>query len=309
MPIKRPIEAQVRAHELGIVRIGDKQPTQNGTRPAMRDTFRLTSDQRSILEAVQQVYPGELREWTDEGKRRGWELLTGTRELRVFLVPERCHSEHMERWSRGGCTHRCDTVTVRMWQGEQVIERPCICDPERPECALMTRLQFGLSNVPLLGIWRLNSKGKIFSSEVRAELEQMQAVGMGDKAVYCVLSLRQQEIKRNGKTSKFAVPGITIDPSPPDFPALLQGMTIAGRLQMQQEARAQIEAPTAQMRQIEAPQEEAQDAVYCSEAVDEMMCSTAGCGSALTKAQLVKSKQFHGVALCPSCLKQKEASS
>lgn len=255
MAIQRPIDSQARARELGIVRIGEKKPTQNGgTRPAMRETFRITSPQRAILEAVQAVYGGELRPWAKTATEKEWELLTTVNELRVFIVPDRCMSEHMEQWSRGGCTHRCDTVTVQMSQDGQPVTRPCVCDPQNPACKLATRLQFGLSNVPLLGIWRLTSGGKIFSSEMRAELDQMSAVGMGSQPIYCILSVRQQEIRKNGKVSKFAVPGITIDPSPPDFPALLQGMTISGRLEMQRQSAAQIEAPTApQTRQIEAP--------------------------------------------------------
>lgn len=254
MAIQRPIDSQARARELGIVRIGEKKPTQNGgSRPAMRETFRITSPQKAILEAVQAVYGGELRPWAKTATEKEWELLTDVNELRVFIVPNRCMSEHMEQWSRGGCTHRCDTVTVQMSQDGQPVTRRCVCNPENPACKLTTRLQFGLSNVPLLGIWRLTSGGKIFSSELRAELDQMGAVGMGDQPIYCILNVRQQEIRKNGKVSKFAVPGITIDPSPPDFPSLLQGMTISGRLEMQQRA-AQIESPAApRALRIEAP--------------------------------------------------------
>jgi hypothetical protein len=324
---RSPLEQQTRARELGIVRIGEKVRTQNGgSRPAMRETFRITSESEEVLKAVQSVYPGELRKW-----EKGFELLTDAKELKTFVVPSRCFTEHMERWSGGGCTHRCDLVTCQTWDGDQPVEKACICDPQKPVCRLTTRLQFAIANVPLLGIWRLNSLGKIFSGELRATLDQMDSVGMGMQAVYTILSIRQQQIKKPGQPSrKFSIPTLTVDPNPPDFPKLLAGMTVTGRMALTQGAeRPRIEAGT-ETRRLSAPVDDDED--YGNGDPDEgdedsgsprppltpvgaagpgptsaLDCQAEGCGNGLTKAQAEYSKHhFGGRVICQECQRKEK---
>jgi hypothetical protein len=321
---RRPIDEQGAGRELGIIRIGEKKATANGgSRPAMRETFRLTSPYRAILEAVKARYGGELRPWKERAGH--WELLTDVNELKCVLIPDDCVNQWYERWSGGGCTHRCDGETVRMIGREgEPIERECLCDPDNRECALMTRLSVMLSDVPILGVWRLNSKGKIFAKEAWAEVERMRSLGFGRQAVFCLLQVRQQEIKRPGQgTKKFSIPGITLDPEPPNFVGFLRGCTVAGQLEAQGDTPRQIEAPA--QRRIEAPatrkeslpvdmaDEGVMDAEYTPQGqppagVIDLICCTNGCGQALTRNQATYSRQhFAGELLCSEHQRERKA--
>jgi hypothetical protein len=247
-----PINEQRRARELGIIRIGEKVAAKKGdgtptTRPAMRETFRITSAYKPILEAVALVYGGEIRPWAE---RLGhWELDTPANELRVMINHQHSLSRWYERWAQGGCTHRCDGETCIVTAGGEPVERDCMCDPDNRKCDTMTRLNVMLSDVPILGTWRLNSKGKIFGSEVQAAFDMMDAVGLNVGVTYCLLQINQQEIKKPGKAArKFSIPSLMLDPNPPNFAAVIQGVQ-QRQLTGQPASVPMIEAPKPQFEE------------------------------------------------------------
>lgn len=248
-------EAQQAGRELGIVRIGEKRVAASGkTFPAARDTFRITSAQEEILKAVQVRYGGELRPWAE--RRDHWELLTDVNEIRIMVKPTACLSQWYEQWSGGGCTHRCDGETVMVRGRDGIgVEKPCMCDPDNPKCKPTSRFSFMLSDVPILGVWRLNSGGKIFAQEASDYLGNLISLGMGDQWTYCILSVRMEEMKKPGQSpQRFAIPGVTLDPNPPNFPTMLVGSTVAGQLARQSQQVAMLESGAGR-RQIEAPRE------------------------------------------------------
>jgi hypothetical protein len=71
----------------------------------------------------------------------------------VLIPPRDAVSQWYELYAGSKCQRRCDGVT------EQKSDRPCMCDPEDRECAMTTRVNVMLRDVPALGQWLLISKG------------------------------------------------------------------------------------------------------------------------------------------------------
>ena len=210
---------QKQNREIGIIRIGEKVETQgNKTRPAMLETFRFTSSNREALGFLATEYGGGIRNW--EGHDGEYELYTEAKIIHVIVNAENSLTQWYETWAQGGCKVRCDGVTATLQdaQGRQSV--PCRCNPEDRQCFLTTRLSVMLPKVPMLGTWRLNSKGKIFAGQVAAFIETLQQFGMANG--FCFLTINQEEIKKPGQAPKyFSVPSLQIDTNPPNMHALI----------------------------------------------------------------------------------------
>jgi hypothetical protein len=195
----------------------------------MRETFLLTSTNREMLECAAKVYGGTVKPW--EGHPGQFALDTERTQLRVAVSTSQTLSQSYERWSGGGCTHRCDGVTCEVKRAigtgrEMRQERttvPCLCNPESPECKMVTRVSVMLTELPTVGIWRLDTHGTIAGLEMPAFVEMIQQLGFAAGPVFCILTVEQQEIKSVGKAAqKFAIPSLSLDPDPPGFVALIQ---------------------------------------------------------------------------------------
>lgn len=134
------------------------------------------------------MYGGTVQPWSDpKAAPDQFEVITETNELRIWLPPdEQGLSQHYERWSGGGCTHRCDgeqCVTTRR-DGDDYIEEtvPCVCVAQNDrKCELKTRLSVILPDVPLGGVWRVDTKSELAAEELPAMAElisQSQASGL-----------------------------------------------------------------------------------------------------------------------------------
>lgn len=200
------LDLQRRLVEIGRIRLGEK----DGNRPVKRDTWRLTSRNRDLLESAQTVYPGELRAWNDQ-----YELLTEATSLRVMVIPGQTLSQYYEMWSGGGCQRRCD--------GEQTIvpiDGPCLCPASHDErsalaakgqaCKATTRLSVLLPNVPGVGCWRLETHGYYAAVELAATSEIIERATAHGVMLPASLRIEQRESKKNGQTRKFPVPVIDV---------------------------------------------------------------------------------------------------
>ena len=200
MPI---VTLSTRMAEVGRIRIGKKGA--KGA-PVKLDVFRLTSSNRTALEAAAQAYGGTVEEWKGAPTTGQFELITESAELDVVLPPgDQALSQWLEHWSGGGCQRRCDGVT------EQLSQRPCLCAATGEQlCKPTTRLNVLLSKVPGLGVWRLESHGHYAASELAAAVAFLDQAGSNRGPLEATLRLEQRVSKSGGKTQKFAVPVLDI---------------------------------------------------------------------------------------------------
>jgi hypothetical protein len=205
------IDLQRRLQEAGRIRIGKQVENKGGkgTHPTSLQTFRLTSPDKTRVEAAAQLYGGTPKEWDNLG-RKEWEVETTTDRLPVVVPPSAmCFTQWYEQWSGGGCLKRCDGQT------EQTKEQPCSCDPENPECTPHTRLSVMLSEVPGLGLWRLDTQGWNAARELGAAVETITLAAGAGMMLPAVLRLEQRSSKQAGEgTKRFVVPVLDIIATP-----------------------------------------------------------------------------------------------
>jgi hypothetical protein len=237
---------QKRSKELGIIRVGNAKD-KGWNRP--RAGFRITSRFRDQLEEVQKVYGGTFTPW--EGKPGFWDLDTDVSSLRVMISHDHSLSQWLEQWGQSGCTHRCDgDMCERHDKDGNAFMVGCLCDPNDRKCDFVTRINVAFSNVPVLGLWRLNSKSKIFGAEVQAAFDMMEDTGLSAmNIIYCTLGM-QLETKRipGKKPEHFTVPNLLLDPNPPNFAAVIQGVQ-QRQLTGQPASVPMIEAPKPQVEE------------------------------------------------------------
>jgi hypothetical protein len=203
------IDLQRRIHEAGRIRIGQQITSSNGkTRPAKLDTFRLTSPDRRRIADAAKLYGGTPKEWAAPAGRQ-YELITEVDTLPVVVPPaDMCFSQNYELWSAGGCVRRCDGHTESLSDGQ------CLCDPDKRDCAIHTRLSVMLKDLAGLGVWRIDTSGYYAAVELQGAVEVVRLAAGHGQMLPAVLRLEQRMVKRGGQTRRFAVPVLDIDISP-----------------------------------------------------------------------------------------------
>lgn len=206
------IDLQRRLAEIGRIRIGQQVPVSNGskkTRPAKLTTFRLTSPDRNRIAQAALLYGGNPSEWEAPAGNQ-WEVITESDTLNVIVPPsDMAFSQHYELWSGGGCQRRCDG------RNESISDGPCICDPDKRECNIHTRLSVMLRDLPGLGVWRIDTSGYYAALELQGAVEIVQLAAGRGQMLPARLRLEQRMVKRPGQTTKrFAVPVLDIEVSP-----------------------------------------------------------------------------------------------
>lgn len=152
---------QQRLTQVGAIRLGQKVPTSNGKmRPGKLETLRFTSPSRQIIDAIADLYGGEVKAWqANTGPQ--WEVITGAKEIAVLVPPQRI-DPNLEHWGNGYRDRLCDGET------EQLRQRPCLCEQmqansrrvdARELCKPTTRMALMLAEVPGMGTFKLESHG------------------------------------------------------------------------------------------------------------------------------------------------------
>lgn len=207
------IDLQRRLAEIGRIRIGQQVKASNGkTRPAKLDTFRLTSADRMRIETAAHVFGGEVKQWQAPAGQQ-WEVVTRADAIDVVVPPsDMAFSQHYEMWSAGGCQRRCDG------REESISGGACVCDPDRRECDIHTRLSVMLRDLPGLGVWRIDTSGYYAAVELEGAVHVIQMAAGQGRMLPARLRLEQRMVKRiiNGKseTRRFAVPVLDVEVSP-----------------------------------------------------------------------------------------------
>ncbi|MFF7550885.1 hypothetical protein ACFZCU_45885 [Streptomyces canus] len=233
MPI---IDLQMRMRQLGEIRLGHVVPTSNGkTRPAKLDKFRFTSPSREILTSVAELYGGEVKPWTPaNGGPAEFEVYSTVNRLPVLIPPRDSVSQWYELYAGSKCQRRCDGVT------ELKSDRPCMCDPDNRECAMTTRVNVMLRDVPALGQWLLVSKGYHAAVTLPPAAELLSQAG-GYVAGW--LGMEEKTAIVKDKLARFKVPTLDVEITPA---ALMAGQITGAPAAVATTQRAAIEAAPAQ---------------------------------------------------------------
>uniref|UniRef100_UPI00366DAF6E recombination directionality factor n=1 Tax=Paenibacillus chitinolyticus TaxID=79263 RepID=UPI00366DAF6E len=210
MPI---LDLQMRMRQLGEIRIGHVVPTGKprrdgtpGTRPAKLDKFRFTSPSREILASVAELYGGEVKPWTPaNGGPSEFEVYSTFNRLPVLIPPRDAVSQWYELYAGSQCKRRCDGVT------EQKSDRPCMCNPDNRQCAITTRVNVMLRDVPALGQWLLVSKGYHAAVTLPPAAELLAQAG-GYVAGW--LGMEEKTGVVNDKPTRFKVPTLDVEVTP-----------------------------------------------------------------------------------------------
>lgn len=200
------IAIQQRYRELGRIRSGEKSSRGN---PMALDTWRLTTGNRSLLDAAAALWGGEVKAWAGAATSDQWELTTATASLPISIPPGREPvSQWMEQWTAGGCTHRCDT------RRNTITDEPCSCEMDDPACKPTTRLSVMLPDLPDLGVWRLETHGWNAAQELPGTIQLIEAAAARGAFLEGTLRLEQRMSVRGGQTRRFSVPVIDLDVTP-----------------------------------------------------------------------------------------------
>ncbi|GAA3957159.1 hypothetical protein GCM10022384_07780 [Streptomyces marokkonensis] len=215
MPI---IDLQRRMRQLGEIRLGHVVPTRNGkTRPAKLDKFRFTSPSREILTEVAKLYGGEVKPWTPaNGGPAEFEVYSKADRLPVLIPPTDAVSQWYELYAGSKCQRRCDGVT------EHKSDRPCLCDPDNRDCAMTTRVNVMLRDVPALGQWLLISKGYHAAVTLPPAAELLSQAG-GYVAGW--LGMEEKTAIVKDQLARFKVPTLDVEITPA---ALMAGQITGG---------------------------------------------------------------------------------
>lgn len=215
MPI---IDLQRRMRQLGEIRLGHVVPTANGkTRPAKLNEFRFTSPSREILTSVAELYGGEVKPWTPaNGGPAEFEVYSNANRLPILIPPRDAVSQWYELYAGSKCQRRCDGVT------EQKSDRPCMCDPDNRQCAITTRVNVMLRDVPALGQWLLVSKG-FYAAVTLPPAAELLAQAGGYVAGW--LGMEEKLVQRDQGPARFMVPTLDVEITPA---ALMAGQITGG---------------------------------------------------------------------------------
>lgn len=211
MPI---LDLQMRMRQLGEIRIGRVVDTGRVSqktgkailRPEKLNKFRFTSPSREILASIAELYGGEVQPWTPaNGGPSEFEVYSKANRLPVLIPPRNAVSQWYELYAGSKCQRRCDGVT------EQKSDRPCMCDPENRDCAITTRVNVMLRDVPALGQWLLVSKGYHAAVTLPPAAELLAQAG-GYVAGY--LGMEEKTAVVKDQLTRFMVPTLDVEITP-----------------------------------------------------------------------------------------------
>lgn len=224
------LDIQRRGQQIGRLRMGEqvaviKDGRDTGkTRPARRDTWRLTTGSRHMADAAAAHYGSEARPWNGQ-----WEVDTRLPEITVAVPPrDAVISQNYEMWTAGGAARRCNS------QLEQISGKPCLCphaeDPSDAEdvarqalrradmarenppraCHLITRVSFMIPDLPGLGVFRLDTSSYYAAVEIGDAAMLMQAARDQGVFLSAILRIDQRQRVAGGQTKKYPVPVLEI---------------------------------------------------------------------------------------------------
>lgn len=221
---------------VGQIRIGEKN--ERGF-PYTTETFRLTSQNRDLLEEAKAIYGGEVAEWPSVPN--SYILRTTTRTLKAIfnLTPTiggDCQSmrTYYEKHTQAGMERRCDGQQCELRQDKTASMVPCLCgedvgtDPKK-FCSLVVRVSVVLPQLQTSGNWVLATHSANFLDEWTAFADMCRQL-VATPLIPVLLQMTSRESKMPGeKPKQFTVVSPMVDPDPVSPGEFLQ--SLANKLQ------------------------------------------------------------------------------
>lgn len=194
-PARVPLP-EVQLPECGRLRLGGpKQPNKPGT---PLDFFRATAAIREDLEELVRVYgdPKTITPWdSPDGKQ--WQSVLTEAVLHIALPPysDTLIGPRYEMFNAGQyLTRHCDGRTC--WVPNKVAKRwearRCVCSPEDPECAQVTRLKVVVLGVPAHGVWRVECHGAYAARHWPAQVQMAQDLARDGRPVPATIRIESK---------------------------------------------------------------------------------------------------------------------
>ncbi len=201
--MSRLLSLQKSFRQLGEIRMGDKG---SKGQPQRLTKWRLTSPDRSVLDAAASAFGGEVSSWKSPTGDE-WQLHTDAKEIPVIIAPRELLQAY-EEWSAAGLQKRCDGEVCSKADGQGGMKDvPCSCDPDNRTCKLTTRFSVFLPDLPAIGIWRVESHGYYAATELPDMVETLVRMWETGQKIQVMLGIEEREVKRPGvPTKRFIVP-------------------------------------------------------------------------------------------------------
>lgn len=199
------VERQRALATVGEVRIGgERQGKKVGPK---LDTFRLTSQQKELIEFAAQLYGGAVSKWQSP-VGDSWQVITARADLPIMVVVGYSLTQMYELWEGSSvCSRRCDGE-VEMLSGG-----PCICNAEGVDkCDVITRFMMLLPELGTSLGWRFRSTGEFAASELAGGVQIANELARGRVFVPATLRLTQRRSVGGGQVHRYAVPVLDFDP-------------------------------------------------------------------------------------------------
>lgn len=194
------LDIQRRHAEVFRIRLGDKDD--RGNMRKLTDAIRITSPNRSVVQAFADVFGGDVSEWEQQ-----WQVYVPTTELPVLVLPGQSITQWWEQYRGSVCERRCDGYT------ETLSGSACKCPAEITErlatknaCRPMTRINVVCPDVEVVGAGSLVTHGMIAAET----LPQAVAIAEGALSRGLMVPAVLRVVQHIGKAKQYIVPQLEI---------------------------------------------------------------------------------------------------
>lgn len=193
------LDIQKRHAEVFRIRLGERDA--KGYPVKLTDAIRVTSPNRSVVQAFVDVFGGNVEPW--EGQ---FEAKLPTTELPIMVLPGQSISQWWEKYKKSVCERRCDGVK------DTISGQPCVCPVDITErmqdkngCRPMTRVNVVCPDVAVVGAGSLVTHGMVAAETLPQSIAVAEAALSRGLMVPAVLRI----VEHKGKTH-YIVPQIEI---------------------------------------------------------------------------------------------------
>lgn len=199
------IDRQRALSRVGEIRTGGEKPARGAGKKL--EQFRLTSQQRDIIDRCAELYGGQPKPWQSPAGD-AWQLYTEAEMLPCLVVVGYSLQQSYELWEGASrWLRRCDG------EHEELSDGPCICNAQgKDECSIVTRLMVVLPEAGTSLGWQLRSVGENAARELSGAMMMLDEVAMGRAFVPACLRLTQRRSTINGQVVRYVVPVLDFDP-------------------------------------------------------------------------------------------------
>jgi hypothetical protein len=183
--------------QTGKQRLGKTgQPVMKMGRPL--DSFRATAPIREDLEELARVYgdPSTIQPWqSPDGPQ--WQTVLTQPVIHVALPPysDTLVGPRYETYNAGHyMTRHCDgrTCWVPNKEAKRWEPKRCLCSPDDPECAQVTRLKVVVLGVPAHGVWRVECHGAYAARHWPAQVQMAQDLARDGRPVPATIRIESK---------------------------------------------------------------------------------------------------------------------